>query len=90
MVSDPKGEKHNVVELAKVRKQMQTLRAKEAKDKEPLKDFKNKARTPAGSRNPAPKATKRGVWDYIQLILFLAMGAYMLQLCSGGGGLPGL
>lgn len=97
MATDPKSDKQNVVDLAKVRKQMQTLKGQESKAKDSLKGLNLKLNDGAGKRPGAsktsktsPKTFKRTVWDYVQLVFFLAMGAYMLQLCSGNSGFGGL
>jgi hypothetical protein len=87
MDNDPKDDPNKVVELAKARKQMQTLQAKEkngrAGGSSNQQDWKNGKKRP-GKNSPQ---IKKGFWDYVQLVFFLAMAAYMMHLCSGQGGI---
>ena len=64
--------KKNVVNLADARKRQKTVRAGASGRK--------------GDEPRAKKGAVRSIWIYIQFILFLAVVAYMMQLCQRGGG----
>lgn len=72
MSQDKDNNEPNVVNLAEARKRQKTVRAG-AQSKKTMNG--------TGGKTVAPK---KGVWMYVQLILFLAVMAYMMQLCQSG------
>lgn len=71
------SEKKNVVDLAEARKRQKTVRPGQGA-----------TRAPQGPKGKLIKGKTGTVWQYVQLLLFLALVAYMMQLCSGGGAHP--
>lgn len=82
MPSNPNEEKQNIVELAKARKQMQTLKAKKEAQKKPLGSVSLNGKSPNRSTQTPGR---RSLWEYLQFVFFLAMAAYLIQLCGGSG-----
>jgi hypothetical protein len=70
MANDPESKK-NVVNLAEARKRQRTVRA----------GASSRSKDGAGKRKGG-----RRVWVYLQFLLFLAVVAYMMQLCQSRSG----
>jgi len=81
MSANPQDEKDKVVELAKARRQMETLRSQRDLKKASLRGPSNGGK-PVSARQGRPRRT---FWEYVQLVIFMAMAAYVMHLCSGGG-----
>ena len=62
-----------VFDLAEARKRQKTVRV----------DAGGRRVGEKGKR-PASKAGGSRIWQYVQLVAFLAVMAYLMQLCSGG------
>ena len=79
MSKDQERENDKIIELAKARKQMLTLKAQKDKKNPPGYGSLN------GNKSHKNHQTgRRSFWEYVQFVFFLAMAAYMMQLCSGG------
>ena len=69
-MSQESDKKENVVNLAEARRKQRTVRS----------GATGKAK---GDGSPKSSGKFRQVWAYVQFLLFLAILAYMMQLCSG-------
>ncbi len=74
MSQDEDKNEPKVVNLADARKRQRTVRAG-AQGKAGMNGA-GKAKAPSG---------KKSIWTYVQVILFLAIVAYAMQLCRSGG-----
>jgi hypothetical protein len=73
MTQDQDKNEPNVVNLADARKRQRTVRAG-AQAKKAMN----------GGAKPGATGPKKGFWMYFQLLLFLGIVAYMMQLCRSG------
>lgn len=62
-----------IVDLAEARKRQKTVRI----------DAGGRRVKPQGASKGGAPVPKRKFWHYVQFVLFLAIMAYFMQLCSG-------
>ncbi len=76
---DQNDDQRNIVNLADARRRQKTVR-------EDGKGAPLGRKKPAGGKGkPAAGGPKPTLWGYVQVVIFLAVLAYAMTLCRGGG-----
>lgn len=69
------NESHNVVDLAEARKKGRSILTL---------GRGNRNQTKGGTaKNPSGSKTRVGFWQIVQVLVFLALVAYLMKLCGG-------